>query len=304
MHKLISEIIENCNGPYEDQNLAVITVSGQDNKKFLQGQLTNDIINLDPEKYILSSYCTHQGKVIANIQVLLVDEKVLLLLPKSIVSIFIDKISKYILMSDVKFIHNTEAKILSVVGEEAAKILTKENITETHTYKKNNESNILINMSTSFAALCRCIVLNSNVKDNTKNELYNESYTCLIDLFSLFTRLRERDIEKFIPQVLNADKLNTVNYKKGCYTGQEVVARTHYLGSVKKHVYLGSLKELSNDQKNIINNDGESVGEFIGEVFLFNKHLLSHCILRDSCNFEDLYVNDNKLEIIVMEDTV
>ena len=92
MDKLISEIIEKCNGPYEDENLAVITVSGKDNKKFLQGQLTNDIVNLDSEKYLLSSYCTHQGKVIANIQVLQVDEKVLLLLPKSIVNTFIDKI--------------------------------------------------------------------------------------------------------------------------------------------------------------------------------------------------------------------
>ena len=302
MNKLISEIIENCNGPYEDQNLAVITVSGQDNKKFLQGQLTNDIINLDPEKYLLSSYCTHQGKVIANIQVLLVDEKVLLLLPKSIVSIFIDKISKYILMSDVEFIHNTEAKVFSIVGEEATKILANEKIQETYAYKKIYEKNILINMSTSFVKLCRYIVLDSKADSNIKIKLYEGTYTCLIDLFNLFTRLNENDIEKFIPQVLNADKLNTVNYKKGCYTGQEVVARTHYLGSVKKHVYLGFLNVPNNDEKNIINNDGESVGELIGDILTFENNLLSHCILRDSCNFEDLYINNNKLEIITMED--
>ena len=304
MDKLISEIIEKCNGPYEDKNLAVITVSGKDNKKFLQGQLTNDVINLDSKKYLLSSYCTHQGKVIANIQVLQVDEKVLLLLPKSIVNAFIDKISKYILMSDVKFVHNTEAKILSIVGKEAAKILAKENITETQSYNKSNESNLLINMSTSFATSCRCIIFDSSLENNIKYESYNETYTCLIDLFSLFTRLGERDIEKFIPQVLNADKLNTVNYKKGCYTGQEVVARTHYLGSVKKHVYLGTLKVPNANEKNVINNDGESVGELIGDAFSFNNNFLSHCILRDSCNFEDLYINENKLEIIITEDTV
>ena len=90
MDKLISEIIDKFNGPYEDENLAVIEVNGKDNKKFLQGQLTNDIIGLDSEKYSLSSYCTHQGKVIANVQVLLDDNKVLLLLPKSIISVFID----------------------------------------------------------------------------------------------------------------------------------------------------------------------------------------------------------------------
>ncbi len=49
------------------------------------------------------------------------------------------------------------------------------------------------------------------------------------------------NIEKFIPQVLNSDELETVSYKKGCYTGQEVIARTHYLGNVKKHTYLVTL---------------------------------------------------------------
>ena len=302
MDKLISEIIDKCNGPYEDENLAVIEVNGKDNKKFLQGQLTNDIVGLDPEKYSLSSYCTHQGKVIANVQVLLDDDKVLLLLPKSIISVFIEKISKYILMSDVEFIHNTEAKVLSIVGEEATKRLANEKIQETYAYKKIYEKNILINMSTSFVKLCRYIVLDSKADSNIKIKLYEGTYTCLIDLFNLFTRLNENNIEKFIPQVLNADKLNTINYKKGCYTGQEVVARTHYLGSVKKHVYLGFLNVPNNDEKNIINNDGESVGELIGDILTFENNLLSHCILRDSCNFEDLYINNNKLEIITMED--
>ena len=302
MNKLISEIIAKCNGPYLDKDLAIITVSGKDNKKFLQGQLTNDVIGLDSEKYTLSSYCTHQGKVIANIQVLLVDNEVLILLPKNIVSIFIEKISKYILMSDVEFIHQSEAKILSVAGEEATKMLTKENITDRGTYKKINGSKILINMSTSFINLCRCLILDPDTENNIEYELYDNKYTCLIDLITLFTRLNENDIEKFIPQVLNADKLNTVNYKKGCYTGQEVVARTHYLGSVKKHVYLGFLKIPSNDEKNIINNDGESVGELIGDVFLFNNFLLLHCVLRDSSNFDELYIKNNKLEILAMED--
>ena len=106
MNKLISKIIEECNGPYEDKDLAVVTVSGKDNKRFLQGQLTNDVINLESDKYLLSSYCTHQGKVIANIQVLVIEEKVLIILPKSIVTLFIDKISlskKILLLSIEKF---------------------------------------------------------------------------------------------------------------------------------------------------------------------------------------------------------
>ena len=92
--------------------------------------------------------------------------------------------------------------------------------------------------------------------------------TCLLDLLSMHTRLKKDDIEKYIPQVLNSDKLNTVSYKKGCYTGQEVIARTHYLGNVKKHTYLAVVDACIDTEVNIVNKDGESVGELIGETFL------------------------------------
>jgi tRNA-modifying protein YgfZ len=47
--------------------------------------------------------------------------------------------------------------------------------------------------------------------------------------------------EQFVPQMLNLDILNGINFKKGCYTGQEIIARTHYLGSVKRRTYLASI---------------------------------------------------------------
>ena len=70
-------------------------------------------------------------------------------------------------------------------------------------------------------------------------------------LVNLYIQKAVENIEKYIPQVLNADKLNTVSYKKGCYTGQEVIARTHYLGNVKKHVYLVNINNSEIHEKNI-----------------------------------------------------
>jgi tRNA-modifying protein YgfZ len=54
--------------------------------------------------------------------------------------------------------------------------------------------------------------------------------------------------EKFVPQMLNLDILNGINFKKGCYTGQEIVARTHYLGAVKRRTYLASIQSASAPQ--------------------------------------------------------
>ena len=124
----------------------------------------------------------------------------------------------------------------------------------------------------------------------------------MIDLFRLHTRLKTDNIEKFIPQVLNSDELETVSYKKGCYTGQEVIARTHYLGNVKKHTYLVTIDALINNETNVVNSDGESVGELIGETFIYQDVTLSHCILRDSSDFSDLFIKDNVVRVLVKED--
>tara|TARA_Y100000389_G_scaffold33298_1_gene28344 strand:+ start:103 stop:1017 length:915 start_codon:yes stop_codon:yes gene_type:complete len=303
MNKLISNIIENNNGPYHDVGVGVIRVSGIDNKKFLQGQLTNDIVSLKDQKYKLASYCTHQGKVISNMQLITNDDDVIILLPKHLSEYFIEKISKYILMSKVEFNIDTKSVVLSGLGEEALTIINKYNVVLSGDYKKINDTSIIINMSTSSVPQFRCILFDPKQKVDIAYARSDHYTTCLIDLFHLITRLRVENIEKYIPQVLNADKLDTVNYKKGCYTGQEVIARTHYLGNVKKHVYLVNINATQINEKNIINNDGESVGELIGESFIHDNVTLSHCILRDSCDFEELFIDKDKVSVISMEET-
>jgi len=303
MNKLISYIIEKNNGPYYDAGMGVIRVSGIDNKKFLQGQLTNDIVSLQDQKYKLASYCTHQGKVISNMQLILNDNDIIILLPKHLSEYFIEKISKYILMSKVEFSIDSKSLVLSGLGEEALSIINKYSVTIPGGYKKIDNSSIIINMSTSSIPQCRCILFDPKQKVDIAYTNSDQYSTCLIDLFNLVTRLQVENIEKYIPQVLNADKLDTVNYKKGCYTGQEVIARTHYLGNVKKHVYLINIHATKINDKNIINSDGESVGELIGERFIYDNVTLSHCILRDSCDFDELFIDKDKVSVISMEET-
>ena len=286
---------------YRDNTLTAIKVTGTDNKKFLQGQLTNDIENLS-DKYVHASYCTHQGKVIVNMQAILSDDEIILLLTKSLSKYFLEKISKYILMSDVKFTEYDDITVLWGLGDKALKLIEEHKIDSDKSFNKISQSEYVINMTNDKKHQIRYIDLDSIACKKIEHETLAESQTCLIDLFSMHTRLKKQNIEKFIPQVLNSDQLNTVNYKKGCYTGQEVIARTHYLGNVKKHTYLVSVDSSINDESNIVNSDGESVGELIGETFEFDNILLSHCILRDSCDFNDLLINDKDVQVLIKED--
>ena len=301
MDNLIKEIRSNHSEMYLDNTLTAIRVSGKDNKKFLQGQLTNDIEKLS-DRFMNTSYCTHQGKVIVNIQVFLSEEDVILLLSKSLSKYFIEKISKYILMSDVKFMLYNEVTALWSLGDKAKELMREYKIEEDKLCSKISETEYVINMCMENSYQIRYINLNSS---NTSKFEYNElseTQTCLIDLFRLHTRLKIDNIEKFIPQVLNSDELETVSYKKGCYTGQEVIARTHYLGNVKKHTYLVIIDAPKNNETNVVNSDGESVGELIGETFTYHEATLSHCILRDSSDFDDLFIKDDVVRVFTKED--
>ena len=301
MDILIKEIRSNHSYMYLDNTLAAIRVSGKDNKKFLQGQLTNDIEKLS-DGYMNASYCTHQGKVIVNIQVFLSGDDVILLLSKYLSKYFIEKISKYVLMSDVKFMLYNEITALWSLGDKAKELMREYKIEEDKLCSRVSESEYMINMRIDNTYQIRYIKLDSSIACKFEYNELSETQTCLIDLFRLHTRLKIDNIEKFIPQVLNSDELETVSYKKGCYTGQEVIARTHYLGNVKKHTYLVTIDAPINNETNVVNSDGESVGELIGETFTYQEATLSHCILRDSSDFNDLFLKDNVVRVLAKED--
>ena len=301
MDNLIKEIRLNHNDIYVDNTLAAIRVSGKDNKKFLQGQLTNDIEKLS-DRYINTSYCTHQGKVIVNIQVFLSEDDVILLLSKSLSKYFIEKISKYVLMSDVKFMLYNEITALWSMSDKAKELMKEYKIEEDKLCSRVSESEYMINMCMDNTYQIRYVNLDSSSTCKFEYNELGETQTCLIDLFRLHTRLKIDNIEKFIPQVLNSDELETVSYKKGCYTGQEVIARTHYLGNVKKHTYLVIIDAPINNETNVVNSDGESVGELIGETFTYQEVILSHCVLRDSSDFSDLFIKDNVIRVLAKED--
>jgi hypothetical protein len=71
--------------------------------------------------------------------------------------------------------------------------------------------------------------------------------------------------EEFVPQMLNLDLLNGINFKKGCYTGQEIVARTHYLGTVKRRTQLAHVDATTqpNAGDDVLNSNGDIVGKVV-----------------------------------------
>jgi len=196
------------------ENRALLKVSGNDAKIFLQGQLTNDIFQISANKIQINAYCQHQGKIMAILWVFIRNENFYLSLPEDLKDLVISKLNIFKLMSDVE-IEDFSHKInqYGLIDEEYPGSFTIRNNLSLLTTREIIDANGIMDQWEK-----SCI-------ENSLPEIYRETS------------------EQFIPQALNLDIDEIgVSFTKGCYPGQEVVARMHYLGKPKRRLFHFSSK--------------------------------------------------------------
>ena len=191
---------------------ALLRVSGSDAEAFLQGQLSNDIAKLDLLSVQLNAYCQHQGKILALFWVMRHGDSFFLSFPLDLLDTIKPRLQMFIIMSDV------------VIENITKEYIQLGSIDETH------QETLVINKKLS--------LIIADKKDFNKfniEPIENWNMAC-ID--SLLPEIYSLTSEKLVPQMLNLD-INEfgVNFSKGCYPGQEVVARLHYLGSAKRRLF-------------------------------------------------------------------
>ena len=194
------------------KNRALLRVSGADAETFLQGQLSNDISKLDALSVQLNAYCQHQGKILALFWVTKNEDSFFLSFPSDLLEVIKSRLQMFVIMSDVVIEDVTEEHIqVGSIGETHQKALA---INEKLSLIITNKQDIsLFNMEPVEHWSMACI-------DSS-----------LPEIFSITS-------EKLVPQMLNLDIDEFgVNFSKGCYPGQEVVARLHYLGSAKRRLF-------------------------------------------------------------------
>ena len=191
---------------------SLVKISGADAEIFLQNQLSNDITKLERNKIQLNAYCQHQGKIIALFWVMRHNDSFLLSFPEDLAEKVLARLKLFIIMSDVK---------IEDVSEKYHQVGL---INEIHTnaYSYNNDLSLYLYESKG---------ANEDIDDNN-DEWIKACIDFQIPEVSLVNS------EKLVPQMLNLD-INEVgvNFSKGCYPGQEVVARLHYLGEAKRRLF-------------------------------------------------------------------
>ena len=299
-NKVLYDEIRKLSGYSLDSETSCLRVSGDDASKFLQGQLSNDVNLIDDNNYQISSYSTNQGKVISINRIFKDNHSFIILLNKDISEYFVEKISMYILMSKVNLKIEKDYKVLGLIGENAKKLSHKNNILGDKKYLK--KGNLWIMNTTNKDIYSNIIVCEKDSEDffkelNVSKLDFNVSK--FIDIISCFLRINKLNKERYIPQVLNLDENNGINFKKGCYTGQEIIARTHYLGKVKKKIFIikhTSSKIDINDK--IYDGNDESVGEVISDNIILNNEYYCLGVIKTNSTKSSIFSKKENLFIL------
>lgn len=214
-------------------SLSGIQVSGNNAETFLQGQLTCDMRLLkNHEACTLAACCDHKGRMLANFWVMRWHQDFLLILSCDLKNTVIDHLQKYAVFSKVQ-VTSCPAH-LAIIGCNNKTPSEKIRVIETHEVHDSQDETLWYLQ---------------NIRDGV----------CV---------LSEKTSLLFIPQMIHLEKLGGVSFEKGCYVGQEIVARTQYLGKLKRHLHhvIIPSNQFIQPGDDFKNQSGEKIGVIVNAV--------------------------------------
>lgn len=228
---------------------ALLSACGADAQSFLQNQFCNDVRNVSPQQSQLNAYCTPKGRILAFFRLFQRDDCYYLRLPQEILEPTLKRLRMYVMMSKVT-LEDASDNLLRIgfAGPQAAQLLsqhvdavptTSDAVTQTNGLSIICiQPNIRFEIVGEFAAIS---TLWKNLSDNA-TPVGDGSWE-LQDIHAAIPEIYSETQEAFVPQMVNLQGINALSFKKGCYPGQEIVARMHYLGKLKRRMYLAHIAD-------------------------------------------------------------
>lgn len=241
-----------------------IRFSGPDVRKFLQGQLSCNMERLAPTQSLRGAICNLQGRVVADLRVLQVHDYCLMQVGAGMANIVVTTLSKYAVFSKVKLdIQDSHPAPFGILGtpDDLVTALIGSIPQEPDSVVQTEEASLI--RLPGNAPRFELWFHNKQAADTFRArvpaaQLANLAAWRRADIAAGIVHVDSSTTEEYTPQLLNYDISGVIDFKKGCYTGQEVVARMFYRGIAKKRLFLASTgAEISRDDHVHQVGDGE-----------------------------------------------
>ncbi len=279
----------------------IMTVTGNDAMTFLQGQLTCDMTSVTPQHSQLAGYCNRQGRLHAIMRVYCMNDRdnvpsYLLRLPRDIIEHTLAQLQQYAVFSNVTLADASDTwQLIGVMFSEGtpATSLAEINLPSQHDACQHTKTTLIAaipGLTQRYEILCQD-------KHNACIDWLSQHATCVEpnhwqyhDIRAGIPRVHANTIETFTPHNVNLQLINGISFTKGCYLGQEIVARMHHLGKLKQHAYHvtckadQSLVPTPGDTVVTSDNPDKTIGQLITASYIDNTY---HMLL----SLQDAYVN-------------
>jgi tRNA-modifying protein YgfZ len=215
-------------------DLGVVRAQGADAIKFLQGQVSNDVERLTAETSVLAGLHNPQGRAIALLRLVLAGpDEILAIVPRELAAPVAARLSKFVLRAKVK-ISDVSAE-WDVAGIEVGSIAAGLGVASVGAARRDEEGRVWACLATIEGRASRWLMVSHGTAPLAAPSMSRDEWRAL-DIAAGIPQIYAATSEAFVAQMLNLDLLDGIAFDKGCYTGQEVIARAHYRGKVKRRM--------------------------------------------------------------------
>ena len=220
--------------------LGVIRAHGPEAAKFLQGQLTQDFVLLGPSEARLAAFCSPKGRMLASfIGFKRAPDEILLVCSRDLLAATLKRLSMFVMRAQVKLSDASEAfAIWGVAGKADApatglgdapwsQLTTADGRSWTRLYPAEGV----------VRALCVAPIPEGGAAEPPAGPALDPALWQWLEVMSGIATITQPVVEAFVPQMLNHESVGGVSFKKGCFPGQEVVARSQFRGTLKRRAY-------------------------------------------------------------------
>jgi tRNA-modifying protein YgfZ len=227
--------------------LGLLAFSGEDTTEFLQNQLTNDVRGLRADGAIWNGYCSAKGRLLANFLMWKSGDDICLQLSGDIRDAVLKRLKMFVLRSKVSARDATDEKVrLVLAGPDVDAAVTEAGLALAQGIMNTaaNEQGLTVRIGADKVVL----VLEPAKAANIWEALAKHAQPVgapvwdWLRLSNGIPMITAATQEEFVPQMINWEVLGGVSFQKGCYPGQEIVARTQYLGKLKRRMYLAHIE--------------------------------------------------------------
>ena len=213
----------------------LIRARGADAVKFLQSQLTNDIVGMGLSEVRLAGFCSAKGRLQASFVVWkLAPDELLLACAVSVLPATLKRLSMFVLRAQCKLSDASgELTLFGASGASACALMG-----DAVPWRKHGAAGGTLVRLPDVDGIARCMLALDSIGALAPQPVLPLEVWRLLEVRCGIPIIEAATVDQFVPQMLNYELVGGVDFQKGCYPGQEIVARSQYRGTIKRRMFL------------------------------------------------------------------